>query len=160
MSEDITNLPRIRFSTLQDSYSHLWLKYVTGVDLSQHCARSLKGKYSEKLQHKKGNFDIILDEHRAETFYLCGVTTPYDRERNVHLAMRLSPGAYTKLKIQGISAELFNVEEYPFNIKDINRTDPNSFLEEFSTCRNWQFANRLAIDLALHRPKNYSELEL
>lgn len=30
-------------------YRYLWLKYVTGIDLSQHCARSLHGPYSPSV---------------------------------------------------------------------------------------------------------------
>jgi hypothetical protein len=63
-------------------FRYLWLKYITGVSLDRHCARCLRGYYSDQVSPRVlSRTDILLDEYQAKYFYLCGVSSREDRGR-------------------------------------------------------------------------------
>ena len=125
-------------------FKYLWLKYVTGVNLSVHCARCLNGSYSKKISPaiKKEN-NILLNEHEAIVYYLCGVSSPYKWANNFHLAFKEKEGSTITLSRNGIVIVIENAEEIKFSINDINKSDIHINNAAYSTCRNWQFAHHL-----------------
>ena len=123
------------------NWMYLWGKYVNGVNLEKHCARSLLGKYSKKIKkYTKDIENLILDESRSEIFYLCGVTKPYVWKDNFHLALKYKEGCNIKINRNNIYLEIENAEELPINFDINNCEHENKTKEEYSTCRNWQFA--------------------
>lgn len=122
-------------------FRYLWLKHVTGVDLSVHCARCLKGKYMDNISpHNPHTTDIQLNNG---VYYLCGVTLPYVWEKNFHLAFEYSEGSRIEYESNGISVVIENAAALPISEEYIDQSDPNAWKKEYRTCRNWQFAHWL-----------------
>ena len=48
-------------------------------------------------------------------YYLCGVSKPYVRSRNFHLAFREKEGSLLSVSRQGIQVEIENAEEIAFS---------------------------------------------
>ncbi|MEY2226872.1 hypothetical protein [Streptomyces sp. BF23-19] len=138
--------PTIRIEQGERRYHYLWLKYVTGIDLTQHCARSLHGPYSRAVQaDAPRDLTLTLDEHRhAIAFYLCGVTTnPYRWEDNPHLAFESAPGYHVEIQVKDLKVTLTDARPIPFTARHIPADDPHATDRQFKTCRNWQFAHHL-----------------
>lgn len=120
-------------------FRYLWLKRVSGVDLSVHCARCLLGKYMDNISpHNPHTTDIQLDNG---VYYLCGVSLPYVWEKNFHIAFEYSEGSRIEYANNGISVVIENAVALPISESYIDRTDRNAWKKEFRTCRNWQFAH-------------------
>jgi hypothetical protein len=136
---------RIKEITTTAPFRYLWLKYVSGVDLNSHCAECLLGDNSELVSPALGlaGHNLDLDEYPGEIFYLCGVSKPYNWDRNFHLAFRLAQGEEFSCEEQGISLTLLNAERINFEAFDArNRSSsPNRTKPVFNTCRIWIFAN-------------------
>lgn len=125
-------------------FKYLWLKYINGIDLSNHCAKCLLGTYSKKISNTTSSAaDLTLDESNAIVYYLCGVSMPYNWNKNFHLAFKEKEGSSVKVNYNGIEIELDNAEQILFSMDDINPADPNANKPVFATCRNWQFAHYL-----------------
>lgn len=130
---------------INGAFRYLWLKYVTGHNLNVHCAQSLKGEYSTKI-----NLDlyrekqITLDEFPAKILYLCGVANPYNWSRNFHLAMLHTPGETFDVAENGIIMTVRNAIPLPIETKSMAANGHAKLSHKrYSTCRNWQFANFL-----------------
>lgn len=120
---------------------YLWLKRVTGVDLSVHCARCLVGKYMDNISPSAPHTtDIALDNG---IYYLCGVSLPYVWAKNFHLAFEYCEGSRIEYESNGISVVVENAAALPISEDYIDQADPNAHRKEFRTCRNWQFAHFL-----------------
>ncbi len=133
-----------RDMTVHGPFRYFWLKYVTGVNLNVHCARCLKGEYSDKVRIA-GTFPLIqLDESPASIVYLCGVALPYNWSKNFHLALRQSPGERFAVNELGVSMTVHNAVPLPITMDAVEAIDhPKRRLPRYHTCRNWQFANFL-----------------
>lgn len=126
-------------------FRYLWLKYVRGIDLNIHCAGCLQGDYSELVSPTPSleRDHLILDEYQGEIFYLCGVSKPYNWDRNFHLAFRLYPGEGFTFEEHGVSLTVSNAQKIDFEAFDVRNksTNPNRTKPVFNTCRIWRFAN-------------------
>ena len=116
-------------------FSYFWLKYVTGFDARQHCARCLLGRYEKAVDvGMPTGRAITLDPGAAPFLYLCGVTGRW--ADNVHLAMRPAPGRRVtaplgagEVTLEG--AELLAIPALPEGFRGLDRG--------FTTCRNYRF---------------------
>ena len=119
-----------------------WLKYVTGTDLDNHCAKSLKGKY-EKNWHRFGNRPIWqpLILPYSPFYYFCAVTQSW--ETNVHVAWKPKPGVKMIIDTPLVYMEVQDAEQIPITKDYINWKLPQSQNSNYNTCRNWWFANYL-----------------
>lgn len=122
-------------------FSYLWLKRITGVDLSQHCAKSLPGDYDTRISKTiDAVFDIDLEDG---IYYLCGVSSPYRWSNNFHLAFTNGDDVLTICR-NGISIVISGAKELPINENSAtNLQHPKLKYKSYRTCRNWQFANYL-----------------
>lgn len=138
--------PVIKLIKVNSLFKYLWLKYVNGVDLNQHCAKCLRGEYSTQIQHTTFRAEnIILNEHKANYFYLCGVSMPYRWINNFHLAFKYAKGKTVEVERNGIYIKILHAVEIPITTDSIDVIDhPKRFDKHFNTCRNWQFANMIA----------------
>lgn len=122
---------------IKNNFKYLWLKTVEDVDLSVHCARCLIGKYDERISNKKTIYNNIeLD--RNKIYYLCGVTEPFNWNNNFHIAFRYKEGSVINIEENKVELYIENAERIEINekyIKDFTKG------KQFTTCRNWQFAN-------------------
>jgi hypothetical protein len=132
----------IKKLNLKDNYRYLWLKYVTGVNTTHHCAKGLIGEYSKRI-HKdiKGYVNEPLDEQEGKVYYLCGVTTPYRHQDNLHVAFKLKEGSSFILQNDKLDIYVENAEVVTFGEYSIDQNHPKANVKEFNTCRNWQFAH-------------------
>ena len=130
--------------TVDNQWSFIWLMYVSGIDLEKHCKPCLKGFTSKKIgkwtKHEK---NVPLDESKAKYYYLCGGSYPYKWENNFHLAWKESPGKSFEYSFNGITIKIMNGERIEFSQDDIEKGQKYASKEEYFTCRNWQFANRV-----------------
>ncbi|MFE2346059.1 hypothetical protein [Kitasatospora cineracea] len=137
-------MPTITITVGARQYRHLWLKYITGADLSRHCAVSLHGRYSRAVDETITTVTVDLNEFpHAIAWYLCGVTKPYRWEDNPHLALEAAPGHTQTLAVQDLTVHLDGVRPIPITNEHIPNDDPRAAVAVFGTCRNWWFANYL-----------------
>lgn len=134
--------PIIKELTVGAPMRYLWLKYVTGVRLSVHCAGCLVGEYSTRIgRHTKRLRGVRLDEAEASTFYLCGVAGPgYDWERNFHCAFRARAGSSFRYESNGVVLEVEGAVRLRIDEVEDEEKYPRAARVAFGTCRNWQFA--------------------
>ena len=126
-------------------FRYLWLKYIQGVDLDQHCSKGLLGPYSEKVGPGIGmTKNVALDEAEALAYYLCGVSMPYRWENNFHLAFVPDPEGVIDIDRLGIKLKITGAHEVPIKEVDPERCQAPHHLHKkaYATCRNWQFANQ------------------
>lgn len=123
-------------------FRYLWMKHVCGVYLSKHCAGCLKGEYSKDVDPSMGKVEGL--QLADGVWYLCGVSSPYRWDNNFHLAFHDCPGRSFTFDWNGIKVRVEDGEHLPISEEFIDATLPQSKKKEFSTCRNWQFANWLA----------------
>ena len=91
------------------NWMYLWGKYVTGINLNNHCAKSLLGNYSKKIdKNKASESNIKLDEFNSDIFYLCGVSKPYKWNENFHLAIRYKEGNNIVINRNGLCRRTSN----------------------------------------------------
>jgi hypothetical protein len=124
-------------------FRYFWLKYVSGFDQAQHCARCLLGNYSKLVNTAMLTERIVqLQEPAAaapfDYLYLCGVAAPYQWERNFHLALRpAAPETITEAETSnGFRVSVQGLEAVPIP------TLPDGFqglAKAYTTCRNFQF---------------------
>lgn len=140
-----TGEPIIKDFRTKENFGYLWLKYVNGFNLNVHCAKCLLGEYSNYFkfgQHTTYLQDILLDEHPAKYYYLCGVTKPYRWRDNLHVAFEFAKGEKLeywdgKTFLQIENARKIEIESRPI-YRDIHGTE-----RAFYTCRNWMFAYQM-----------------
>ncbi len=114
------------------NFRYFWIKYVKGTDLSKCCAKSLIGEYSKFKYYK--NIDFTLNEHEFEYLYICGVSTPYVYDNNLHIALKYKRGSDVVINEKGVSMTIRNTER--IEIKEHKG-------HKFSYCRNWRFAKMI-----------------
>ena len=120
---------------------YIWLKTVENIDLSVHCAKCLIGKYDGRInKNTKKSQNLKLKD---KIYYLCGVSEPYNWNKNFHLAFKPKEGSNIEYSNNGINVVIEGAEMLPINEKYIDIMDPYSNQKEYRTCRNWQFANYL-----------------
>lgn len=85
--------------------------------------------------------DNKTGELAEDVYYLCGVSSPYKRENNFHLAFRRKEGSSIKYSSNGATARIEDAERSPIDAKHNNPTDVRYRTKSYCTCRNWQLAN-------------------
>lgn len=135
--------PIIKNITVKHPASFTWLKYINGVDLSHHCAKSLLGTYEQRW-HRYGNKPIWspLTLPVSPFYYFCAVTPRW--ENNAHVAFVYKEGATMIVDNDQVYMEVENAEALPINQDCIDWNLPQSQDKAFNTCRNWWFASYLA----------------
>lgn len=129
----ITNLK------VTSKFRYLWLKTVTNVRLSQHCASCLVGEYNPNINPQTTQLDdLVLPDC---VHYLCGVSTPYNWHKNFHLAFMPSKGNSVHYENNGIIIDIEDAVALPISEKSINPQHPKVNVKSYCTCRNWQFAH-------------------
>ena len=140
------NMVKIEKIEVKDNFKYLWLQYITGINLEQHCKKSFRGKTSNYVYNEMNGFvaeNIVLDKKDVEYYYLCGVTTHYVWENNFHLAFKKKEGNIIDIEENCIKVKILNAERIIFSEEDIDKTQPHADEELYNTCRNWQFAHWL-----------------
>lgn len=133
----------VRFETTE-FFRYLWLKYVTGFDLSVHCARCLVGQYSRMFPYRKRVTELYnepLEEHSAKWLYLCGVSNRY--ENNLHIAFEEAEGETLLYDDGKTIVEIEGARQIPIIQLESYDKEPKGHLKEFNTCRNWRFAYQM-----------------
>lgn len=122
-------------------FMYVWLKHITGYNLSVHCAKSLLGTYDERVNKSRKEYEPFELENGV--YYLCGVSLPYVWKNNFHFAFMPCEGQTAIKDYNGISIIVQNAVELPISNKYIDWSLPKAHLPAYYTCRNWQFANFL-----------------
>lgn len=136
--------PEISIFSTDRNFRYLWLKYVTGFDLSVHCAKCLVGEYS-KRRFTDGS--LLLDEFPAEYYYLCGVVMPYKWADNLHLAFRYKEGGRIEYNDGHTRIDISNAEAIPIRTLPSYSLHPKGKFVTYNTCRNWRFAYQTVFGL-------------
>ena len=133
----------IKYAKLKGTYKILWLRYVYGVDLSQHCMKSLLGHNDKRVRgYMRELRNLQLEE--AKWYYLCGVDEYWRWEKNLHLAFVRSLGSEIKIDNEFIQCHIVNARQVKFDNTSIDWALPQARNKLFNTCRNWWFANYIA----------------
>lgn len=129
-------------------FRFFWLKYVNGIDTRHHCALSLKGQLSKRVNREMGlnRQDFLVEAHLPGKvwrgpLYLCGVSGRWDN--NFHLAFEATEdgsGEIRKPTFNGHEVIVTGARELaiPALPPDFRGLPP-----KFTTCRNYQFAIEL-----------------
>ncbi len=133
----------IEKAIFKHTYRILWLRYVTGIDLSKHCAPCLLGDYDERVAWWAKALPR-MDLKPAPFYYLCGVELHYRWALNLHLAFIEKEGSIIEIDDDFIDCRIVNAERIPITNEFINWNLPQAQKKSFNTCRNWWFANWLA----------------
>src|SRR5699024_11050934 len=120
-------------------FNYLWLKEVTDVDLSVHCAKSLLGDYIKQVTNKNSEYHQL--ECSDNIHYLCGVARPWNWDNNFHLAFEPCEGNYLTVDKKGIYVEIKDAIELPISQSNVDFNHPKAKFKTYYTCRNWQFAH-------------------
>jgi hypothetical protein len=118
----------------------LWLKYVSGFDHTQHCARCLIGSYSKRVtRDMPKNQPFALDEEPPpQYFYLCGVAFRGGWAANLHLAF-VKGDAEDQASVVAYNGDTFVVRgAKALDIPELEKGFDDRPLA-FTTCRNWRF---------------------
>lgn len=142
------NHPVVRHWSLvpPNGYLYLWMKYVTGCDLSRHCQESLVGLKSKRFSKggKHGYADpapIVLDETVAPFYYICGGSPDFDESKNLHIAFLHEPGSGFEVVTNREHWVLENARRIDILEEFCDENDPNYRDVKYRHCRNWQFAH-------------------
>ncbi|UUU32015.1 hypothetical protein JIX56_20060 [Streptomyces sp. CA-210063] len=156
--------PQITITRGNRTYRYLWLKYVTGIDLTQHCARSLHGRYSQQVNQDLTEAAITLDEFPTPIcWYLCGVTTDPSRwGENPHLAFEVAPGHVQDLEVQHLTVTLTGARPITgWGTNSVPADAAHANERDYASCRNWQFAHHLHTSgvpsIPGHRPRGLGQ---
>ena len=134
---------KIEYFYTDRMYKYLWLKYVTGTNLSVHCARCLLGEYEVRFKgYIRSLHDIELKD--APVYYLCGVAHDRVWKHNLHIAFVAAAGQMIEVDDEFCRLRIANARRLEISTRFIDRDIPQSRKKEFYTCRNWQFACMLA----------------
>lgn len=127
---------------IKGNYRYLWLKYVNGINLNTHCAKSLLGDYSKLIKSSIKEYnDIVLNEYEDYKFiYLCGVSVPFNWEANIHTVLVDKKGSKAIYEDEYLYIEVEDAEllENTFDITKCDHTKAK--FKTYNTCRNWQYA--------------------
>lgn len=133
----------IEYAELKGVYKILWLRYIYGVDLSQHCMKCLLGHNDKRVRgYMRTLRGLKLEESRY--YYLCGVDEYWRWNKNLHLAFIPSYGSVIEIDNEFIKCKIHNAKQLPITPDYIDWSLPQAKNKLFHTCRNWQFANMLA----------------
>ncbi|MCJ7820516.1 MAG: hypothetical protein MUP53_04880 [Bacteroidales bacterium] len=128
---------------LKKTYRIEWLRYITGVDLTQHCMKSFLGHNDPRIKgYGRGYYDINLKEG-YQYYYFCAVHEDWIWKNNIHIAFREKTGSKIIIDNEKVKCEIENAEGIPITINAIDRNLPQASNELFYTCRNWMFANMI-----------------
>lgn len=139
-------LVKIERIELTEDFKYLWLYYITGINLENHCQKSFKGKLCQYVNFKNNGHleeNIVLDENDKDYYYLCGAHTHEVWENNFHLAFKKEEGSIIEVEEHGIKVKIVNAKRIIFSEDDIDRSYPHADEKKYYTCRNWQFAHYL-----------------
>lgn len=137
-------VPTVSLFTTTESFRYLWLKYITGFDLSAHCAKCLHGTYSSHFGgHVKRVVGARLNEAPARFFYICGVTEPYRWKDNLHVAFRYKPGSVLQYDDGKTGIVIEDAERIEIQKLPDYQLEPHGTDRAYHTCRNWRFAYQI-----------------
>lgn len=136
-------------------WRYLWLKSVIGVELTKHCAASLRGTYAKGLGTEPGlytadlPFDQLLDgELSPHAYYLCGVSAPYRWNENAHVVFEPEEGTTGRIHQLGLMIDFVGVRPmavFEPSAEQLLAAGVVSVPDKaFTTCRNWQYAVGIA----------------
>lgn len=132
----------IKELTVSKPFRYLWLKNITGIDLTVHCAKCLKGEYISQVNNRITSLnDLSLDNG---IYYLCGVSMPYVWDNNYHLAFEYKEGNTIFYSNKGVHIVIENAQLLPISESYIDDTNIKAQYKSYRTCRNWQFAHYLS----------------
>lgn len=134
----------IEFAELKGFYKILWLRYVSGVDLSNHCMKSLLGHNDRRVRGFVRKLPENLQLEESPYYYLCGVDANFVWEKNLHLAFTYSCGEVLEVDDEFIHCRILNARRLEISNRFIDWSLPQSRNKYFNTCRNWWFANMIA----------------
>lgn len=126
-------------------YWQLWARTVTGIDLSQHCMKSLLGANAPRL-----GAGLPLDSWQSRTFptlpapalayYICGVSAKNELARNFHLLLVPDEAGYVERSWSWGDVQVAGARAVEVRPDAIDPRHPKAGNLKYSTCRNWQAA--------------------
>ena len=101
---------------LKERYRYVWLKYVTGVNLKEHCAKCLIGRYDNRVKAGISKYnDLVLQ--KSPFYYFCTVN---GYEKNIHIAFKEEQGSVIEIDNQYCRCTILNARRIDINTSYIN----------------------------------------
>ena len=122
----------------------VWLRYVTGVNLAQHCMKCLKGTNDKRFSmfaDVREYENVVLE--KAPYYYLCAVNNNFIYAKNVHVAWEDDEKNSFIYEDANVYIEVEGAKQIGITNRYVNRTLPHADEASYNTCRNWWFANWL-----------------
>ena len=124
---------------LKNPYRIVWLRYVSGLDLSHHCMKSLLGYNDRRFRgFMRGIANAALDQ--SKYYYLCGVDADWVWSKNMHIAFVEKQGSVIEEENMLYKVRIRNAAKMEISTAYIDWDLPQARNRLFNTCRNWQFA--------------------
>ncbi|MBE6494024.1 MAG: hypothetical protein E7Z84_05390 [Methanosphaera stadtmanae] len=132
---------------LNEDFDHLWLKYVTDVDVEHYGEKSLIGKNTKQINKKmfmKRN--VELDEFDAKYYYLYAESNVFGIP-NFDLAFKEKEGSVIDIEENGIKIIISNAERIDITPDAIDPKDPHADDNVYKLCKIWHFAYQIKDEL-------------
>ncbi len=153
----MTAAPTFRLK-VTGAYWQLWARTVTGIDLSQHCMKSLLGANAPRL-----GAGLPLNSWQYRTFpalpapalayYVCGVSPKNELARNFHLLLVPDEAGYVERSWSWGEVQVSGARAIDITAAAIDPRHPRADSLKYSTCRNWQAAWMLGREHNLIKPE-------
>jgi hypothetical protein len=125
---------------LKNKYRIVWLRYISGVDLTQHCMKGLLGRNDINFRGYMRQAENIQLQ-KAKYYYLCGVDENWTYNNNMHVAFVEKEGSEIKIDNHLFSVHIENARQVKISPDYIDWSLKVSSNKLYNTCRNWWFAN-------------------
>lgn len=133
---------------LKKRYRIEWLRYITGVDLSNHCMKSFLGSNDKQFRgYTPAYFNVKL-RSGFKYYYFCAVDENFVWKNNIHIAFIEQQGSEIRINDEFVDCHIVNAKRIEITDKFIDWSLPQSRDRYFHTCRNWQFANMIKKEFA------------
>lgn len=150
---------QIEYCEFRNTYKILWLRYVYGVDLSNHCMKSLLGHNDKRVRGFMRSLPPGMELEESRFYYLCGVDVNFEWSKNLHVAFVRSVGSEIVIDNPFVRLKILNARRLPITTDYINWRHSQARNKLFNTCRNWQFASMLASKYDVPQPPEQLSLD-
>lgn len=126
-------------------HEFFWLRSIRQVNIYACCAECFIGNrdgrvYWGTLRKDEAFIDIdIKEDKKAVAYYLCGLSSGYNYNKNVHVAFKPAAGETIQIDNDYYSLTITDAKQIDF--AGYKPNPPGFFTDRQRRCRNWIFAN-------------------
>lgn len=134
---------QIEYCIFRNPYRIIWLRYVDGINLNEHCMKSLLGHNDPRVLFRAAALPRNMELEPCRFYYLCGVDENWRYANNLHVAFTPAESQEIVIDDEFVSLKIKNARRINIVPDYIDWTLPQSADKHYNTCRNWWFASML-----------------